>query len=319
MAATANQAGVNAEFPGLNMVGSGGTYSPPAGPAPKAPAPQQQQQQQSTDGSVTGTGAVSSTPAIPAGENANGGSTSFLSNLFNPALQTLTSAYSSLFGNGQPGQGIYGQAVGQAAGNIQSGYQGQQNALNASYEQAQNQMPWELVGRGAGNSSWADNNLGYANQQYNSSNQQLGAAEQKDLAGLEGQEQGIENQYGTEMSQYNNPQYQAALNQDPAYVQSEILNSLNQNVGNLAYTQGANTPISQSIAQLQQNPSYTQTGSGNISGALQALAGSGAPTAVQNQVASGILGNPTNPQGNNVWSNYWQQLQQNPNAQAPTG
>ncbi len=224
-----------------------------------------------------------------------------------------------MFGNGQPGQGIYGQAVGQAAGNIQSGYQGQQNALNASYEQAQNQMPWELVGRGAGNSSWADNNLGYANQQYNSSNQQLGAAEQKDLAGLEGQEQGIENQYGTEMSQYNNPQYQAALNQDPAYVQSEILNSLNQNVGNLAYTQGANTPISQSIAQLQQNPSYTQTGSGNISGALQALAGSGAPTAVQNQVASGILGNPTNPQGNNVWSNYWQQLQQNPNAQAPTG
>lgn len=230
--------------------------------------------------------------------------------LYQGAIGQLQNAYNGLFGANGAGGGQFDQAVGQAAGNIQKGYQAQANTLGANYAQAQNQMPWELVGRGANSSSWADNNLNYAQQQFQNSNQQLQSSEQKDLAGLQQQEAGIKGQYGGYLAGYNNPQYQAMLQNAPSYIQSEALNNALQQLGNLQYTQGSNTPISQAIGGLQQNPSYQDQGGANIQNALKALAGSPTTQAAQNQIAQGIYSNPSNPQSQGYWQNYWQQLQQ---------
>lgn len=244
--------------------------------------------------------------------NANGGSNSFLPT-FQGALNTIQGAYNGLFGQGgQPG--TYDNAVGSANANVQQGYQAQANSLGGQYAQASNQMPWELVGRGAGNSSWADNNINYANQQFNNSNQQLAANEQADLAKNISAENQAKSTYGQDIKNWNDPQFQAMLANAPSYVQSEQYSNEQQALANLAGTAGANQPIPAELAQLNRNPTYQQQGGTNIGAALQALANTPTTTAAQNQIAQGIIGNIANP---GVWSNYWQQVQQNPNTPVP--
>jgi len=271
-----------------------------------------------TNTANTGTGTGTSTgTGTTSGTNANGGNANFLNAMFLPALGNLQSAYTTLFGNGQPGQGQYGQAAGQAAGNVQQNYQSQQNQLSDSYAQAQNQMPWELVGRGAGSSSWADNNINNAQQQYGNSLQGLNAGETKDLGSIAQAENQAQGQYSGYLNAFNNPAFQAALNNSDEYYQNSQYGSLLQDLANAQGTEGAQTPLPTAVAQLQNNPSYVQSGSGNIASALQNLAGTPTTQAAQNQIAQGIVGNPTNPTSS-IWSNYWQQLQQNPNTPAPT-
>jgi hypothetical protein len=272
-------------------------------------------------GTTSGGTGTSGTPAP--GTNANGGNANF-TDLFNGAVGTLQNSYNNLFGNGQPGQGIYGQAAGQAAGNVQGNYANQQQQLGNSYAQSQNQLPWELVGRGAGSSSWADNNINAAQQNYNTSNQGIQTNEAKDLANIQQQEQGAASQYGTYLNPNNpgsftNPQFLAMLNNAPSYIQSEDLSNVNNDAANLAYTQGVNTPMSTAIAQLQQNPSYQQAGSTNIQNILSALAGTPTTQAAQQQILQGIAGNPNNPSTPSNFTNYWQTLPQNQNQTQPAG
>ena len=277
-----------------------------------------------TSGGGTGGGAAGGTSGggTPASNtNANGGQSNF-TDLFNGAVGTLQNSYNTLFGNGQPGQGAYGQAAGQAAANVQGNYANQQEQLGQSFAQSQNQLPWELVGRGAGSSSFADNAIQNAGQNYTTSNQGIETNEAKDLADIQRQEQGAANQYSTYLNPNNagsftNPQFLAMLNNAPSYIQSEDLSNVNNDNANLAYTQGANTPMSTAISQLQQNPSYQQGGSTNIQNILSALAGTPTTQAAQQQVVQGIAGNPNNPQTPSNFTNYWNTLPQN--QQQPAG
>ncbi len=137
------------------------------------------------------------------------------------------------------------------------------------------------------------------------------------MANIAQQESGIKNQYGGYLNAFNNPDFQSMLGNAPSYIQSEQYGNVLNDLANAQYTQGVNTPMSQAITGLQNNPSYQQTGSGNIGNALTALAGTPTTQAAQNQIAQGIIGNPTNQQTPSVWNNFWQQLQTNPNAPAP--
>lgn len=266
-------------------------------------------------GSTGGTsGAAPATPAT----NANGGQSNFASTTFGGVLGQIQNAYNGLFGtNGQ--QGTYQNALGSAEGNLAQNYGAQQSALDANFGQAQNQMPWELVGRGANNSSWADNNVNYAQQQQQNSTNQLNANEQSAQAGLVGQMNQTQGQYGADIANYNSPTYQSYLNQAPSYIQGEEYSQAAQNLANLAGTAGANQSIPAELQQIQNIPAYQQTGGNAIASQLQALAGSPTTQAAQNQIAQGIVGNPTNPGAPSVWSNYYQQLQQNPNTPIPQG
>jgi hypothetical protein len=248
--------------------------------------------------------------------NTNGGQSDF-TGIFNNSLGQIQNAYNSLFGS-NGGTGTYQSAVGSAAANLQNGYADQQGNLNAAYEQSQNQLPWELVGRGANSSSWADNNVNNAQQQFNNSTGQLNSAEAGSLAGLSSQEAQNQALYQQDIANWNNPQFQAMLNTMPAYEQSEQYSNLQQAQANLAGTAGANQSIPAELANIQNTPVYQQQGGAALGQQLQALANSGAPTSTQQQIGSALTANQTNPD-NSVWTNYFQTLQNNPQTPLPAG
>jgi|ERR1039458_2045997 hypothetical protein len=290
------------------MASGGGTGGGKSGGAKAAPAQSTLQTSSTPNNNANLTG-TSSTPAAPAnGLNANGGSSTFLQDQFLPVLGQLQSAYNGLFGNGQPGQGEYGQAAGAEAANVAANYGNQQQALSNSFGQSQAQLPWEYAGQGVGQSSYAQNAENFASNAYNTGVQGIQTGQTADQAHIQQAENAAQGQYSGYLGLYNNPVLQKALQNSDEYYQNSQYGALAGDLVSAQQMAGQQTPLPTAVAQLASNPSYQQKGSTQLQNQLNSVNQLPTSTAAQNQISAGIAGNPNNPQGTSLYSPYLQQV-----------
>jgi hypothetical protein len=244
------------------------------------------------------------TTAAPAAQGGGAAAPDPMASLRNDVLgriQSIQSAYNALNG------GI-DQQVGSQAQQLKQNYGTQLGNLNDAYKNTQNQEAGIFNARGLQDSSFYGNAQQNAGDTYNQNNQSILQNENNSLGQLgqyaasskAGNQAGAQTyaDIGNNIGQYDQTglqNLQSSLYGVPQQLQAQLAG-----LGtNSQFVNGLNniTPV--------QNTGTTQLGN-----QLQTLVTSAAPQFAKNQIAQGLINQAqlTDPNAQNYWQNYYQQL-----------
>lgn len=195
-----------------------------------------------------------------------------------------------------------------AIGNYNKQYDQQAGDLNNEYGKTSNQLSGQYGARGLADSSYYGNAQDEAKNTYNTNVQGLLDQRNQNLASIGQQAATAKAGYGSSRQQYAD-----ILGNLGNYGQADLNSLGGQLPGALSGAQqaqaGQGTQAS-FIQGIQGLPALQNNGASQLQAQLQKLSQTGAPGFAKNQLAQGIINQAQlqDPNANNQWSQYWQQL-----------